>query len=255
MDVTPQNGNRIPKAPPYVSYKTFRTFLEDMHSHGLPGRIDYSVLGRFSGTVRTQLMTALRVLDLLDGDDRPSDALRGLATTFGTDAWQGALKDALAKLYDPVFAIKPEHATPSQLNEAFRAYPTASDEVRRKCIVFFLSAAQDAGITISKRILDSNRRGVGNASKRCPKEPKPEAASENGRSVPDASPSNQPGAASESPTRTQPPPQSKPSTNPHRAAYDALSAIWAPGEMAEEVDDAVVTVLRYLRKKETEPKV
>ncbi len=41
-------------------------------------------------------------------------------------------------------------------------------------------------------------------------------------------------------------------SNPNRTAYNAISAIWQPGDMPDEVDAAVVVLLRYLRKRETE---
>ncbi len=41
-------------------------------------------------------------------------------------------------------------------------------------------------------------------------------------------------------------------TASYRAAFAALSAVWEPDQMPEEVDAAVVTLLRYLRRKEAE---
>ena len=52
--------------PPYVAYKTFRNFLEFLKDN-FPSRIDRSVWGpRYSGTSGQQLMTALKVLNLID---------------------------------------------------------------------------------------------------------------------------------------------------------------------------------------------
>ena len=55
--------------PPYVPYRTFQTFLEFLFDEGIPDRIDRSVWGaRFSGSSGTQLMTTLKVLNLIDQD-------------------------------------------------------------------------------------------------------------------------------------------------------------------------------------------
>ena len=62
--------------PPYVPYRTFQTFLEFLLDEGIPERIDKTVWGpRFSGSSGTQLMTALKVLTLVDADGHPSNEL------------------------------------------------------------------------------------------------------------------------------------------------------------------------------------
>jgi hypothetical protein len=51
--------------PPYVSYRTFRNFLERLQQH-IPSRIDRSYWGDFlSGSNGIQLMAALRFLKLM----------------------------------------------------------------------------------------------------------------------------------------------------------------------------------------------
>ena len=58
------------RTAPYTSYRTFNTFIEDLREHGVPSRIDRSVLPRFSGVVGGQLMHALRFLGLIDDEGR-----------------------------------------------------------------------------------------------------------------------------------------------------------------------------------------
>ena len=54
------------KIPPYVSFKTFQTFMEFL-SNGMPSRIDRSVwVNKFSGSNGTQIMTAIKFFDLID---------------------------------------------------------------------------------------------------------------------------------------------------------------------------------------------
>ena len=68
------------KIPPYVSFKTFQTFLEFL-SEGMPNRIDRSVwLNKFSGSNGTQIMTAIKFFNLIDKDGAPNDDFRNLVS-------------------------------------------------------------------------------------------------------------------------------------------------------------------------------
>jgi hypothetical protein len=143
--------------PPYTSYRTFKTFIEDLHEHGVPSRIDRSVLTRFSGIVGTQLMHALRFLGLIEEDGRPSPRLIKLVSAHATAHWPETLLEMLGREYAPMFAIDLETATPSHFNEAFRRAFPAADAVVQKCVTFFLYAANDAGVKISGRVLKGRK--------------------------------------------------------------------------------------------------
>ncbi len=143
--------------PPYTSYRTFKTFIEDLHEHGVPSRIDRSVLTRFSGIVGTQLMHALRFLGLIEDDGRPTEGLKGLVKAHGTPNWSEKLLELLGHEYAPMFAIDLETATPSHFNEAFRRAFPAADAVVQKCVTFFLYAVNDAGVKISGRVLKGRK--------------------------------------------------------------------------------------------------
>jgi hypothetical protein len=143
--------------PPYTSYRTFKTFIEDLHEHGVPSRVDRSVLTRFSGVVGTQLMHALRFLRLIEDDGRPTERLKGLVKAHGTARWPETLLETLGHEYAPMFAIDLETATPSHFNEAFRRAFPAADAVVQKCVTFFLYAVNDAGVKISGRVLKGRK--------------------------------------------------------------------------------------------------
>jgi hypothetical protein len=143
--------------PPYTSYRTFKTFIEDLHEHGVPSRIDRSVLTRFSGVVGTQLMHALRFLDLIEDDGRPTQRLKELVNAHGAGQWPEKLLERLRQEYAPMFAIDLETATPSHFSEAFRKAFPAADAVVQKCVTFFLYAANDAGLKISGRVLKGRK--------------------------------------------------------------------------------------------------
>jgi Family of unknown function (DUF5343) len=143
--------------PPYTSYRTFKTFIEDLREHGVPSRIDRSVLTRFSGIVGTQLMHALRFLGLIEDDGRPTERLKGLVKAHGTSHWPETLLETLRDEYAPMFAIDLATATPSHFNEAFRRAFPAADAVVQKCVTFFLYAVNDAGVNISGRVLKGRK--------------------------------------------------------------------------------------------------
>jgi hypothetical protein len=143
--------------PPYTSYRTFKTFLQDLGDHGVPSRIDRSVLTRFSGVVGAQLMHALRFLGLIEDHGRPTQRLKELVNAHGAGHWPETLLELLRQEYAPMFAIELETATPSHFNGAFKKAFPAADAVVQKCVTFFLYAANDAGVKISPRVLKGRK--------------------------------------------------------------------------------------------------
>src|SRR5271163_1766138 len=143
--------------PPYTSYRTFKTFIQDLDEHGVPSRIDRSVLTRFSGVVGTQLMHALRFLGLIEGHGRPTQRLKELVNAHSAGHWPEKFLELLRQEYAPMFAIELETATPSHFNEAFRKAFPAADAVVQKCVTFFLYAVNDAGVKISARVLKGRK--------------------------------------------------------------------------------------------------
>ena len=148
---------RSTRTPPYTSYRTFKTFIEDLRERGVPSRIDRSVLTRLSGVVGTQLMHALRFLGLIEDDGGPTQALRELVNAHGAGHWPETLLELLRRRYAPMFAIDLETATPSHFNQAFRKAFPAADAVVQKCVTFFLYAANDAGVKISGRVMKGRK--------------------------------------------------------------------------------------------------
>ncbi len=72
------------RLPPYVSYRTFRNFLDGLQVGGMPARIDRSYWGdRLSGTTGTQLISALRFLNLVDASGLPTNRLKMLVAARG----------------------------------------------------------------------------------------------------------------------------------------------------------------------------
>jgi len=217
-------------APPYTSYRTFKTFIEDLHEHGVTSRIDRSVLTRFSGVVGSQLMHALRFLGLIEDDGRPTARLKELMKAHGAGHWPQKLLEVLRHEYAPMFAIDLETATPSHFNEAFRKAFPAADAVVQKCVTFFLYAANDAGVKISGRVLKGRK----------PRSPTP-------RRRP-ARPTSSP-----APTRTSEAAPSQPQPSPPLSEGKAPSEFLLTHLDLNGMDDdqqaAVWTLLKYFRSK------
>lgn len=148
--------------PPYVSYRTFNTFLESLIL-GIPDCIDRSVFdSRFSGSNTSQIMSTLRALSLVDAEGRPSNLLRRLVES--QDEERRRLREEMLRgYYGPIFNhLDLSKATRRQLRQAFRDFGT-TDSMVVKCESFFIYAALDAGIPLSRHIL-SHRKRVGRNS-------------------------------------------------------------------------------------------
>jgi len=144
--------------PPYVSYRTFRNFLDGLQL-GMPSRIDRSYWGdRLSGSNGIQMMTALRFLGLIDNDGIPQTRLRQLVSARGTQRSEIMKQIAYTAFsFLAERSLDPQVATYSQLEEAFYNTYQATGDVARKCIKFFVSLESDAGIILSPFIMKKSR--------------------------------------------------------------------------------------------------
>ena len=146
------------RLPPYVSYRTFRTLLADFQQ-GVPSRIDHSYWGNhYSGSTRTQLMSAIIFLNLVDAAGIPTNRLKllvGAKDVKRTDI----LKQTCTDAFDFVFqgSFDTQTGTYAQLQETFHSTFQISSSVSRKCIKFFVDMAGDAGIPLSPYITKQTR--------------------------------------------------------------------------------------------------
>jgi hypothetical protein len=168
-DAGNKDGNKATASPPYIAYSTLKTVLKNFQEHGLPGRIDRSVLTNFSGSVGAQIIPALRFLHLIDVHNHPTEWLKGFVNTYGTDVWAEDLKHLLEEAYEPLAKLDLQTASPSQFDEAFsKAYPGA-ENVLRKCKSFYLAAAAEAKIAVSPYIMKNKKPRSGPTKKRAAK--------------------------------------------------------------------------------------
>jgi len=149
--------------PPYVSYKSFSRFIKGLQSGHLPSRIDKAVLTGMSGSVQSAMTNSLEYLQLIEAGGRPTKALEDLAGATGpeySEKLKGIVESSYGFLFDD--GLELSRATTGQIQEAFRRQG-ANSSTGIKAIAFFLAAAKDAGITISKYV-------------KTPSSPKPQAA-------------------------------------------------------------------------------
>ncbi len=144
--------------PPYVAYRTFRTFLESL-TINMPDRIDRSVFdSKFSGTATSQITSALRSLRLVDAEGRPSDDFKLLVRTEG-EQHHRILEKILRSYYTPVFRLDLERATKAQFREAMREFG-CTESMLIKCETFFIHAATHAGIPLSTYLRSHRKSGA-----------------------------------------------------------------------------------------------
>ena len=152
-------NNRSRKSlPPYVSYRTFRNFIDGLQL-GIPARIDRSYWGeRFSGSSGTQLMTALRFLGLIDSNGTPLTRLIQLVSTRGSER-SDILKQISYSAYNFLIdrSFDPQVATYAQLEKAFYSAYDVTGDVARKCIKFFIELESDAGTSLSPLLMKKSK--------------------------------------------------------------------------------------------------
>jgi hypothetical protein len=144
--------------PPYVPYRSFRNFIDSL-KQGIPARIDRSVMGSMSGALQSQLTTTLRYLGLTKSTGQPTDLLAKLVNSEGPEH-VSVMHDIVTASYPFLFQeddFDLKSATPRMLEEKF-AEMGASGGTLDKCMLFFLSAARDAGIETSHHLKNGRTR-------------------------------------------------------------------------------------------------
>lgn len=142
--------SQMRETPAYVSYTTFRNFIEELSEGPIPPRIDSSVMRTKSGSVQSQIRVAFRFLGLTDDDDHVTDRLRELVAAYGTDEWNDVWRERIEDAYAPIIGSVPmQNGTGDQLAEKFREIGGVSGSSLAKAVRFFLRAMDDAGMEYS----------------------------------------------------------------------------------------------------------
>jgi len=149
--------NRQP-LPPYLSFKTFLSFIERLQQTIVPETIDNSLLRNYSGSVARSIISALRFLKLIDDNGKTNERLIELVDAYGETRWQGEFGKLLMETYEPIVnGLNLELATRGALENKFRDWG-ADGRVLDMCIRFYIAAMQSAGIPCSPHILQAEAR-------------------------------------------------------------------------------------------------
>ena len=142
-------------APPYVAFRTFKTFLDWLGEVGVPSRIDRSFWGqKLSGGTGIQVIAALRFFGLVNRDGVPDPALETMAKDV--EQRKAMLTALMARYNEALNGLDLERATAGELDERFRRYDV-SGETFAKVVTFFVQAAQYCGMPVSPYITKRKR--------------------------------------------------------------------------------------------------
>lgn len=175
---------RIPA--PYISWKTFISFITSIHGK-VPAQIDPSILRNMSGTARSQLLSALKFLELVDTDGITMDSLKKLADVHNGEQWKPTLAQFLRHAYAKVIGdLNLESATPAMLRERFRNNGGVDGGTVDLALRFYLSGLKEAEIKFSDHLVVRQRapKGTGTRKRGTPKGASADGNNENEIVVP-----------------------------------------------------------------------
>ena len=164
-------------SPPYIPFKTFLRLIRSFKETAVPDRIDASVLDKFSWSERSALLPALKFLQLADKEDKSTPAIYDLTKAYTTEEWKAKLKEIILSRYDEIInGLNVETgATRGQLEEKFK---NVGAGVVEKCIRFYIAAAKEADVTLSKHITKRQKTARKKQSAKEPDKPKDQSKME-----------------------------------------------------------------------------
>ena len=209
--------------PPYLPYRTFSNTLAGWRA-ALPGRIDRSVLGSYSGAMQGWVLASLRYFSLIDADGHPTGKLREVVSAEGerrTELLLALVHDGYPFLFGTGFDIA--SGTAAQLEEKFKDTGAKGDTVRR-CMGFFMGLAKDAGVSLSPYLRPARRKASNGRKKAQPRKPQPEP-------------------------EPAPPSTSSDDGRASRPDFQVLYELLDPESMDDGEQQAVWTLLMYVKRK------
>ena len=142
-------------SPPYISYLTFRNFMQWLETDGIPLRFDRSAWSKkFSGSTGPQLLNGLRFLNLLRGD-APTADLERIVEARGEER-KKLLQEVFRNAYHAIRFEELSRATPGMLREWIEAFGVSGDTAR-KAESFFVNVAKDLDIHVSSGLRKTAR--------------------------------------------------------------------------------------------------
>jgi hypothetical protein len=147
--------------PPYLSFSTFRSFIESLHKTVIPDHIHKSLMPKLSGGVQSHLMVALRFLGLItEPDNAVTPTLRDLVDAFGVDSkWPAALGKVVTAAYKPIIGtLDISKAAVGTLEDAFRKATQLDGLMLERVVRFYIKAVKESNIPLSPHIRNRKPR-------------------------------------------------------------------------------------------------
>ena len=139
------------RKPPYLPYTTFKNFLASLKAGAIPSRIDKSLLDRYSGSIQSWLISALKFFGFTDESGKPLPALESYIESEDQER-KKLWREIFDKAYGPLTSgLDLSRATPGELSERFAAQGL-SGETLGKCHSFFAAAAEDADVALADHL-------------------------------------------------------------------------------------------------------
>ena len=160
------NVDKKAATPPYVAYRTLKTFLERF-KQGTPGRIERGLMATLSGAVQSQLTSALKSLGFISESNVPTEFMKKYVVAPEGERTD-MLRGMLTVQYPYIFSSEDFDfgtATTTMLKERFEEHSTASGATVIRCMAFLKDAAVDAGIPVSQYLSAKKGPPVGTKRK------------------------------------------------------------------------------------------
>lgn len=236
MSQNPSGGAEPKIRPPYISYKTFKKFLDSFPDReSVPSHIDRSVLpSTMSGGNQVGVISALKFFGLISETGEPQENFYNYveAVEEGNEKAR-VLGNILHVGYEFLLdGLDIERATTSKVIEKFKEVGMSGDTIR-KAILFFQFMAKDAKMKISPHIKPYMGTRI----------TKPAKARVKGANVADDDGAEDDGEAASGQSTPRHP-------EPEKTPYQVLIDILSP-DMEEDEQNAVWTLIRYLKRQET----
>lgn len=222
------------KPPSSIAYKTVTNFLESFQDSEVPTHIDRSVLpSSMSGGNQAYLVSALKFLGLISNTGVTDEKFHRLVKG-NKDERAAVWQEILQKSYSFLFTdLDIERTTTTIVSARFKEQGISGDSIR-KAITFFLFAAKDAGLKVSPHIKPQQTRSKSTKTRKTDSKPENEVKETNGGNN-----GGEVKGGQEIRTDTA----STGKALPYQL-IDILS-----DDMSAEEEDAVWTLIRYLKKK------
>ena len=217
--------------PPYMTIGLFRSTVEAFAESTPPNALDRHVLGRLSAADYSSLISGLRFLGLISGDDNVvQEPYRALIAARKKD--ESDYKGSLLSIVEPAYksivqGVDIERGSLPQLEKAFRDAGVPSGQMLIKVVRFYIKIMLHCGQTVSPHITKPRRTTQKKANSGGPKK----------RTV---------GKAPETPS-TDPPPLAE------KIPFQVLFELLDPTAMTDEEQQAVWILMQFIKKQEGAP--